>query len=565
MKKKRSVRVKAEKGYGPRHAFNAQEGSEAVPSELPSVPEVAPDRATLAMREIIRQAREGIGMSPEQVAEIRRNPLGAKALASYAQAGIMLMPEFGGEKPTRPLDPGAMAFEKKYGIELYPKEEPQKPYDINKWQEQVGKGQGQYQEPPLDEKGIENTGGEIQSEQMNSQPNDDISHLKGQNWMDAYLKKLDDAGLLNQGPQAVQDALDALKEPPLEEPKTSKPPEEEPPVEPNASRYGKGAKRVGVAKGFGPAHAENSKEGEDLTQVNTDTVPAMLTPREAVLNRNAAELAGRGKIEALNAEGNQLARKGVDLAAGKAEIGKLKAENMKSKPKSSKPASSGSPYVQAFQKLMPKQPAGYEQGIGGVPSQTPPYSTSGGGRPSPVPQMPPSPQPRPQGGMPPAAMPPMYNSIGGGGRPAPAPMPAVRPMPLPAYAGGSAEVAQGPIGTPPQGEQAFGPPVQLSAPQIMAAAKQAGLSQGQLAGLMKAFQGGQQAYNSIGGGGTPDAASMFSDAGAGYQGGISDIGYPPFVAPSANYDGNRGGWLGPYDPSFMIQRYAGGISSVPFR
>jgi hypothetical protein len=107
--------------------------------------------------------------------------------------------------------------------------------------------------------------------------------------------------------------------------------------------------------------------------------------------------------------------------------------------------------------------------------------------------------------------------------------------------------------------------VQLTAPQIQAAAKQAGLSQGQIAGLMKAFQGGQQAYNSIGGGGTPDAASMFSDAGAGYQGGISDIGYPPFVAPSANYDGNRGGWLGPYDPSFMIQRYAGGISSVPFR
>jgi hypothetical protein len=133
------------------------------------------------------------------------------------------------------------------------------------------------------------------------------------------------------------------------------------------------------------------------------------------------------------------------------------------------------------------------------------------------------------------------------------------------YAGGSAEVAQGPIGTPPQNEQAFGPPVQLTAPQIQAAAKQAGLSQGQIAGLMKAFQGGQQAYNSIGGGGTPDAASMFSDAGAGYQGGISDIGYPPFVAPSANYDGNRGGWLGPYDPSFMIQRYAGGISSVPFR
>jgi hypothetical protein len=142
------------------------------------------------------------------------------------------------------------------------------------------------------------------------------------------------------------------------------------------------------------------------------------------------------------------------------------------------------------------------------------------------------------------------------------------------YAGGSAEVAQGPIGTPPQGEQAFGPPVQLTAPQIMAAAKKAGLSQGQLSGLMMAFQGGQQAYNSIGGGYANQSPSAGEDFGnpnyiglgtPSYQGGISDIGYPPFVAPSANYDGNRGGWLGPYDPSFMIQRYAGGISSVPFR
>jgi hypothetical protein len=416
------------------------------------------------------------------------------------------------------------------------------------------------------------------------EPTGSISHLKGQDWMDAYLKKLDDAGLLNQGPQAVQDALDALKEPPLEGPKTSKPPEEEPPFEPNAPRYRKGAKRIGVAKGFGPAHAENSKEGEDLTQVNTDTVPAMLTPREAVLNRNAAELAGRGKIEALNAEGNQLARKGVDLAGGKAEIGKLKAENMKSKPKQSKPQS-GSPYVQAFQKLMPKQaggaqqPVGYEQGVGGVPSPMPPYSTSGGGRPAPQPNAGVRPMPRPGGGMPdptqhqggfnmaninqaaaglPAAM-------GGAMQP-----PQVPPYPVGVgrgYAGGSAEVAQGPIGTPPQNEQAFGPPVQLTAPQIQAAAKQAGLSQGQIAGLMKAFQGGQQAYNSIGAGGGSESPDSFWDAGggAGYQGGISDIGYPPFVAPSANYDGNRGGWLGPYDPSFMIQRYAGGISSVPFR
>jgi hypothetical protein len=76
-------------------------------------------------------------------------------------------------------------------------------------------------------------------------------------------------------------------------------------------------RKVGVAKGFGPRHSENVKEGEmpDLTATNTDTVPAMLTPREAVLNRNAAELAGRPEIEALNKQGNELAKQGVDLAA----------------------------------------------------------------------------------------------------------------------------------------------------------------------------------------------------------------------------------------------------------
>jgi hypothetical protein len=70
--------------------------------------------------------------------------------------------------------------------------------------------------------------------------------------------------------------------------------------------------KIGVAKGFGPRHAENAQEGG---MPNTDTVPAMLTPREAVLNRNAAEMAGRGNIEQLNQEGNKLAERGVDLAA----------------------------------------------------------------------------------------------------------------------------------------------------------------------------------------------------------------------------------------------------------
>src|SRR4249920_2843189 len=96
--------------------------------------------------------------------------------------------------------------------------------------------------------------------------------------------------------------------------------------------------KIGVAKGYGPMHAENAKEGEpvDLTKIDTDSVPAMLSPREAVLTRNAAELAGRDNIEKLNAEGNQLAKRGVDLAAG--GMTSVKEKIMKSKPKQSKPA-----------------------------------------------------------------------------------------------------------------------------------------------------------------------------------------------------------------------------------
>ena len=47
----------------------------------------------------------------------------------------------------------------------------------------------------------------------------------------------------------------------------------------------------------------------------TDSVPAMLTPKEAILNRNAAELLGRDAIKRLNAHGNMLAKRGVDLAS----------------------------------------------------------------------------------------------------------------------------------------------------------------------------------------------------------------------------------------------------------
>ncbi len=47
----------------------------------------------------------------------------------------------------------------------------------------------------------------------------------------------------------------------------------------------------------------------------TDSVPAVLTPREAVLNRNAAEILGRDTIKRLNDHGNMLSKRGVDLAS----------------------------------------------------------------------------------------------------------------------------------------------------------------------------------------------------------------------------------------------------------
>ena len=48
---------------------------------------------------------------------------------------------------------------------------------------------------------------------------------------------------------------------------------------------------------------------------STDTIDAKLTPREAVLVPNAAEILGRGFIQRLNDLGNMLSRRGVDLAS----------------------------------------------------------------------------------------------------------------------------------------------------------------------------------------------------------------------------------------------------------
>lgn len=55
--------------------------------------------------------------------------------------------------------------------------------------------------------------------------------------------------------------------------------------------------------------------------MNTDTILAALTPHEAVLNPNAAELMGRKRIAALNAKGNKLAKRGVDLPSRRYQKG----------------------------------------------------------------------------------------------------------------------------------------------------------------------------------------------------------------------------------------------------
>jgi hypothetical protein len=50
----------------------------------------------------------------------------------------------------------------------------------------------------------------------------------------------------------------------------------------------------------------------------------------------------------------------------------------------------------------------------------------------------------------------------------------------------------------------------------------------------------------------------------GYQGGTSDIGYPPFVAPQAEFHTDKGGWIGRYDPNYTIPVYGRGTEEVQY-
>jgi hypothetical protein len=133
----------------------------------------------------------------------------------------------------------------------------------------------------------------------------------------------------------------------------------------------------------------------------------------------------------------------------------------------------------------------------------------------------------------------------------------------------------------------YGPPPQLQSGDIgtlIAAlkreAQKQGLSGSQIQGLLSAFQGmggaGSSAevagLGSAFGGGVqlgasdiglrprgayPPAYKPYGLEGApeGYQGGISDIGYPPMIGPSMDYHADKGSsWIGPYDPNYIFNR-----------
>ena len=95
-KQRRQERRKVEQGFGPRHAFNAQEGDELVPEELPTPPAVPETRGGRAMNWLAKEVQSGI-LPDEAIEEIKRNPAGLGALGAYATAGIALSGGKGGK------------------------------------------------------------------------------------------------------------------------------------------------------------------------------------------------------------------------------------------------------------------------------------------------------------------------------------------------------------------------------------------------------------------------------------------------------------------------------------
>ena len=111
------------------------------------------------------------------------------------------------------------------------------------------------------------------------------------------------------------------------------------------------------------------------------------------------------------------------------------------------------------------------------------------------------------------------------------------------HAAGSTDIE--PIGDPNQ-QTVVGPPIQLTAPDISKLIQQEGQKQGlnssQITALTKAFSsfGGGGGYG--GAGGAADWSSNIGQGTGGYQGGISEVGYPPGIAPNATFSYEEGGW-----------------------
>jgi hypothetical protein len=144
------------------------------------------------------------------------------------------------------------------------------------------------------------------------------------------------------------------------------------------------------------------------------------------------------------------------------------------------------------------------------------------------------------------------------------------------FAEGSSEVPGGIGSANPQ--TAYDPRAQVDfkAPDISGfikalhdEAKKQGISQSQMGDIVKQFSGLGNYGGSPGGGDMPydqlgGQYASFTGGTPGYQGGISEIGYPPFLMPGAEYHADKGStWEGPYDPQYLVQRYARGENDVP--
>jgi hypothetical protein len=322
-----------------------------------------------------------------------------------------------------------------------------------------------------------------------------------------------------------------------------------------------------------------------LTKVNTDTVPAMLTPREAVLNRNAAELAGRPAIEALNKEGNQLAAKGVDLAAeGNSDM------KSKQKPKGyaggadavgGLSAPQGTTNFNKYGVAYGWNPATPTPSGGGAPVGSGPFPDPGfqGAPDRSVGHPMPFGGGGPQGGMANPGIP--GQKVNAYGVPYGWDPSVLKGMPsksfYPGLAQGTTEVVG--IGDP-NPSKAYddkagmqfdkAPDISGLVKAIQEEGKRQGLSASQMAGIVQQFSGaggygggapagGDLPYDQLGG----QYASFTGGTPGGYQGGISEVGYPPGIAPNAVFSYDEGGWTGPLDPRYSSPGYARGSRDIP--